>query len=82
MYIKNTYIGTVDGYGAIWCGFDPREKNPEAIVKEIRPILNAEKGYNLIRIADEENVGSSIWLKDDDIQENYREEKQEESSEE
>ena len=46
-----------------------------AEILETMDILNAEEGFDLIRISDEENVGSSIWLKDGDVQENYREEK-------
>ena len=49
-----------------------------ATILETMDILNGEDGYDLIRISDEENVGSSIWLKDGDVMENYREEKQEE----
>lgn len=49
-----------------------------ATILETMNILNAEDGYDLIRIADDENVGNSIWLKDGDVMENYREEKQEE----
>ena len=37
-------------------------------------ILNSENGYDLIRISDNENVGSSIWLKNGDVKENYKEE--------
>lgn len=40
-------------------------------------ILNSEEGYNLIRIADDKNMGISVWLRNGDVQENYREEKQE-----
>ena len=48
---------------------------PEGITpEETLDILTAEEGYDLIRIADDENLGSSIWLHDGDIQENYREE--------
>lgn len=43
---------------------------------ETMDILNAEESYNLIRIADEENVGNSVWLHDGDVENNYREEKQ------
>lgn len=46
-----------------------------ATILEIMDILNAEDGFDLIRISDEENMGSSVWLKDGDVQENYREEK-------
>lgn len=46
-----------------------------AEILEIMNILNAEEGFDLIRIADEENMGSSVWLRNGDVQENYREEK-------
>ena len=46
-----------------------------AEILEIMDILNAEEGYDLIRILDDENIGNSVWLHDDDVQENYREEK-------
>lgn len=46
-----------------------------AEILETMDILNAEEGFELVRITDNENVGSSIWLKDGDVQENYREEK-------
>lgn len=46
-----------------------------AEILEIMNILNAEEGYDLIRILDDENIGNSVWLHDDDVQENYREEK-------
>lgn len=36
-------------------------------------ILNAKEGYDLIRISDNENMSSSLWLKDGNSQENYRE---------
>lgn len=45
----------------------------DATLTEIMDILNAEEGYDLIRIADNENMSSSLWLKSDDSQENYRE---------
>lgn len=51
-----------------------------AEILEIMDILNAEEGFDLIRISDEENMGNSVWLKDGDVQENYREEKEDESS--
>lgn len=38
-------------------------------------ILVAEENMDLIRISDNENVGGSIWLKDNDTQDNYQEEK-------
>ena len=44
-----------------------------AEILEIMDILNAEEGFDLVRISDEENMGSSVWLKDGDTEENYRE---------
>lgn len=44
-----------------------------AIILETMEILNSEEGYALIRISDNENVGSSVWLKDGDVEENYKE---------
>ena len=46
-----------------------------ATILETMDILNAEEGFDLIRISDEENMGNSVWLHDGDVQENYREEK-------
>lgn len=46
-----------------------------AIILETMDILNAEEGFDLIRISDNENMGSSVWLHNGDVQENYREEK-------
>lgn len=46
-----------------------------ATILETMDILNAEDGFDLIRISDNENMGSSVWLHDGDVQENYREEK-------
>lgn len=45
----------------------------DATILETMDILNAEEGFDLIRIADNENMGSSVWLKDGDVQENYKE---------
>ena len=44
-----------------------------ATILETMDILNAEEGYALIRISDNENVGSSVWLKDGDVEEDYKE---------
>ena len=43
----------------------------DAEILEIIDILNAEEGFELIRISDEENIGNSVWLHDGDVQENY-----------
>lgn len=45
-----------------------------ATILETMDILNAEEDMDLIRIADDENVGSNIWLRNGDVQENYKEE--------
>ena len=70
MQIKITYVGTLNGINSIWCGFKPEG----ATITEERPVLYADEGKTLLRIADEENVGNSVWLHDGDVQENYREE--------
>ena len=44
-----------------------------AEILETMDILNAEEGFDLIRIPDNENIGSSVWLHNGDVQENYRE---------
>ena len=73
MYISEMYKYEKDG--VVYVGEDVPYG---ATVIETMVILNAEDGYDLIRISDNENVGSSIWLKDGDVQENYKEVKHEE----
>ena len=51
-----------------------------ANILETMDILNAEEGYELLNIYSNETFGS-IWLKDGDTQENYREIKIKEPSE-
>lgn len=46
-------------------------KNAEII--ETMDILNAEENYNLVQIAENINVGSNVWLRNGDKQENYKE---------
>ena len=53
-----------------------------ATILETMDVLFAEEGYDLIRISDEENMGNSVWLRDGDVQENYKEEEQEKPQEE
>lgn len=54
-------------------------KVPEgADILETMDVLTAEYGYELIRISDDENVGPNIWLRNGDVQENYREEEHKE----
>ena len=45
-----------------------------AEIIETMEILNAQEGYDLIRISDGENVSSNIWLRNGDVKENYKEE--------
>ena len=45
----------------------------DAEILETMDILNAEKGYILIRISDDKKVGANIWLRDGDVKENYKE---------
>lgn len=45
-----------------------------ATLLETMDILNADDGKVLIRKANNENVGSSIWLQGEDNETNYREE--------
>lgn len=44
-----------------------------AEILETMNILNAEDGYTLIRKADSEDMGSSVWLRDGGTKDNYTE---------
>lgn len=70
MYITETYKYIKDGI--VYVGGEVPEG---ATILETMDILNAEEDMDLIRIADDENVGPNIWLRNGDVQENYREEK-------
>ena len=70
MYITQTYKYEKDGI--VYVG---GEVPDGAEILETMEILNAEDGYDLIRISDEENVGANIWLKNGNVKENYKEEK-------
>lgn len=70
MYITQCYKYELNGI--VYVGGQVPEG---ATILETMDILNAEEGYDLIRISDEENMGNSVWLHDGDVQENYREEK-------
>lgn len=72
MYISNMYKYEKDG--VVYVGGNVPEG---ATILETMDILNAEGGYDLVRIADDENVGANIWLKDGDVKENYKETKRE-----
>lgn len=73
MYITETYKYRKDGI--VYVGGNVPEG---AEILETLEILNAEDGNDLIRIYNNENVGSSIWLRNDDVKENYKEEKHKE----
>lgn len=68
MYINQMYKYEKDGIIYV-----SGEVPDGATILETMDILNAEDGYDLIRISDGENVGTNIWLHNGDIQENYRE---------
>lgn len=42
-------------------------------ILETMDILNAEEGFELVRISDDKKVGANIWLRDGDVKENYKE---------
>lgn len=44
-----------------------------ATILETMDILYADNDKDLVRVSDDENVGSSIWLKNGDVKENYKE---------
>lgn len=44
-----------------------------ATILETMDILCADNEKDLVRISDDKNVGSSIWLKNGDVEENYKE---------
>ena len=68
MFITQTY--KYKYYGFVYVG---GEVPDGAEILVTMDILNAEDGYDLIRIADSENVGSSVWLRDGDTKDNYGE---------
>lgn len=68
MYISEMYKYEKDG--VIYVAGEVPEG---ATLLETMDILIAEDGYDLVRISDGENVGSSIWLHNGDVQENYNE---------
>lgn len=71
MFITQTYKYKYNGI--VYVGGEVPEG---AEVLETMDILNAENGYNLIRIADGENMGNSVWLRNGDTKDNYTEVKE------
>lgn len=53
----------------------------DAEILETMDILTSEDGYEFIRTADGEHLGSSIWLHNGDVVENYIEAKLPETQE-
>ena len=68
MYITQCYKYELNGI--IYVGGNLPEG---AEILETMDILNAEEGYELVRKSDKENFGNSLWLHNDDIQDNYEE---------
>ena len=68
MYITQVYKYEKDNI--TYVGGNPPEG---AEILETMNILNSESGYNLVRKSDDEEIGNSIWLKDGDSQDNYKE---------
>lgn len=75
MYITQCYKYKYNGI--VYVGGDVPDG---AEILETMDILNAEDGYDLVRKSDGENVGTSIWLKDGDVQNNYIEVKNDEQN--
>lgn len=69
MYHTNYYKYEKDGIIQV-----SNELPEGAVLLETMDILNAEEGKELVRKADNELIGTSIWLRDGDSQENYKEE--------
>lgn len=74
MYISEMYKYEKDG--TVYVGGNVPEG---ATILETMNILNAEDGNDLIRIADNENMGANVWLHNGDVKENYREEEHKEN---
>ena len=73
MFITQTYKYKYNGI--VYVG-GPVPEGAEIL--ETMDILNAEDGYTLIRKSDFEDIGSSVWLRDGDTQDNYGEKEIEE----
>ena len=76
MFITQCYKYKIDNITYVG-GIVPQD----ATILETMDILNSESGYNLVRKSDDEEIGNSIWLKDGDSQDNYKEIKIEENKE-
>lgn len=69
MYITETYKYEKDG--VVFVGGNVPE-GVEIIEKMV--VLNAKENHTLIKISNNEDVGSSIWLRNGDVEDNYKEE--------
>lgn len=68
MFITQCYKYEKDGI--VYVGSEVPEG---ATILETMDILNADKGLKLERKSDGENVGTSVWLRNGDSQDNYTE---------
>ena len=71
--VKSMFITQYYKYelnGIIYVGGNVPE---DAKIIEDMDILNAEEGYELVRKSDKEKFGNSLWLHNDDKQDNYEE---------
>ena len=69
MQVKTSYY-IKRGNDYIWLsqGIEPLETDE---IVEVRPMLVADEGKTLVR--DGMEIGGSLWLKDEDVPENYEE---------
>ena len=72
MYITQCYKYKYDGI--VYVGGQVPDG---AEILETMDILNAEESFELVHKSDCEKVGNSVWLHDGDVQENYKEVKDE-----
>lgn len=68
MFIKTTYIGTLDGVHGMWCGFKPEG----LIVEEERMVLYPEEGY-LLENKFTHETETAVWIKQETEQDNWQE---------
>lgn len=68
MYITQTYKYRYNNI--VYVGGNVPEG---AEILETMDILNAEEGFELIRNSDKENIGTSVWLRNGNTQDNYTE---------
>ncbi len=67
MQVRTTYVGTINGFGAICNG----EKLEKMVVEEERQVLYADEG-KILRNKTTGELNSAVWLKDT-TEEDYEE---------